>query len=165
MATGGRPFVDGQRSSCASSPAPTRTSRTRTSAERRASQRWARHSAERLLCKLRSLGVLASPVAARLAAAAPAVAALASGTQPPPIARLRRNVALHSSADIDFVRASAGTLRAAQRGARLQPAPSAPERAQNRQVSFAPPHAAIEDSTDPSAVSYTHLTLPTICSV
>eukprot|EP00969_Alexandrium_andersonii_P049948 2192463-Alexandrium_andersonii.AAC.1 len=86
----------------ASATASSATAWRRTPAARRAAQRWARCSAERLIAKLRISGLLTGAVACRLAAAAPAVSALAGGRAPTHLQRLRRNVALHAERDIDF---------------------------------------------------------------
>ncbi|CAK0826409.1 unnamed protein product, partial [Prorocentrum cordatum] len=64
----------------------------------------------------------------RLAAAAPALAALIRGEVPSAVERLRRNVAVHSEAEgIDLLDAGAAQLRVAQHGPRLGAKPAAPE--------------------------------------
>jgi len=63
-------------------------------------------------------------VGARLAACAPALAALLAGRTPCDLDRLRRNVAMHAVADgVDVGTAGLGELRAAQRKARLGAGP------------------------------------------
>lgn len=99
----------------------------RTSAERRAAQRWTAASAQRAIARLScqvaavraAAAALGEPgICERLQAAAPAMSDLCQGRAVAPAARLRRNVALHA-AHLPGPGAPLDACRKAQRGPRL----------------------------------------------
>lgn len=160
----------------------------RSPGERKAAREWARRSADRAVVKLseelaRSKAELEAAVevlegilggagiAGRVRAILPALTALLEGRSPGWLARLRRNVALHSVAPgVAIDTADASTLRKAQHGPRLDSgcgvlskhaAPFVPDIAEHFQEQVFAPHffdAALDDSGWPAGlVPATHL--------